>query len=160
MIDTSRRTFLGASAAFSLMSLGAGTAQAGGQGAASPMSAIEPDLKRYVDFGIKRAGGNGDMACGNWLAEELEKVGYTVERQTFSAPFFEADVAELRCGETVVPIYPQPIVVPTGAGGVSGPIVRVDAHGRAASSLTSGLNWRVCRAREWGFRICDPNTRH
>jgi hypothetical protein len=134
MIDTSRRTFLGAGA---LVSLGG----AGSAAVASPPPgrAIEADLLKYVGYGEKRAGGVGDTACGEWLAGELVKAGYKVEKQSFSAPFFEASRAELASGESSVPVYPQPIVVPTGPDGVSGPLVRVDAAGRFAGSLEGAI---------------------
>ncbi|MFZ0267436.1 hypothetical protein [Caulobacter sp.] len=132
MIDTSRRTFLGAGALVSL---------SGASAAASPPPArtIEADLLKYVGFGEKRAGGMGDTACGEWLAGELQKAGYAVERQSFSVPFFDTGRAELTSGGLSAPVYPQPIVIPTGPSGVSGPLVRVDAAGRFAGSLDGAI---------------------
>ncbi|WP_202386962.1 hypothetical protein [Qipengyuania algicida] len=100
---------------------------------------IEADLRKYIGYGIKRAGGPGDMACGNWLAEELEGAGYTVERQTISVPFFSERQAELSADDTSCVVYPQPIVVGTGPAGVSGPLVRVDAQGRWHGSLDGAI---------------------
>lgn len=132
MIDTSRRTLLGAGA---LLPMAATSAAA-----ALPATAtIEADLKRYVGFGNKRAGGSGDTACGQWLAGELEKVGYKVERQSFSVPFFEETRAELTCEGATASVYPQPIVIPTGPDGVSGPLVRVDAAGRFTGSMQGAI---------------------
>src|SRR3546814_8134154 len=88
MINSSRRTFLGASALLPL-------AATGGRAASPAGKTIEADLLRYVRFGNKRAGGPGDMACGEWLAGELESAGYAVERQSFAVPYFEATAAEL-----------------------------------------------------------------
>ncbi|TNE63603.1 MAG: hypothetical protein EP335_09155 [Alphaproteobacteria bacterium] len=139
MTQTSRRTFLGGTAAaLSLCSLGV-KASAQASLPAPTADTVEADLLRYVGFGNKRAGGAGDTACGNWLAGELEKAGYTVERQTFDVPFFEETTAEFACGDTVAPIYPQPIAMPTGPGGVTGRLVRVDAKGRAAGSLEGAI---------------------
>ena len=132
MIDSSRRSFLGAGALLPLASMGV-------QAASPASSTIEADLLRYAGFGNKRAGGPGDMACGAWLADELKRAGYAVERQEFAAPFFDATVAELTCGDRTAPVYPQPVVIPTGPGGVSGPLVRVDPHGRAAASLQGAI---------------------
>jgi hypothetical protein len=133
MLKTSRRTFLGAGAMLSLGSLSR-AAQA------SPADAgIEADLLRYVRFGNKRAGGPGDTACGEWLAGELAQAGYAVERQPISVPYFEAAQADLVCGADSAAIYPQPIVIDTGPGGISGPIVRVDSQGRFAGSLAGAI---------------------
>jgi hypothetical protein len=134
MIDTSRRTFLGAGA---LVSLGGATAASAAT--PPPGGTIEADLLRYVGYGEKRAGGVGDTACGEWLAGELVKAGYKVEKQSFPAPFFETKRAELASGGSSAPVHPQPIVIPTGPDGVSGPLVRVDAAGRFAGSLQDAI---------------------
>jgi hypothetical protein len=134
MIDTNRRGFLGAGALVSLTGASAS--------AASPppsISTIEADLLKYVGFGEKRAGGVGDMACGEWLAEELARAGYLVEKQSFQVPFFEATQAQLICGEAKASVLPQPIVIPTGPDGVAGPLVRVDSAGRFAGSLAGAI---------------------
>ncbi len=133
MIDTSRRSFLGAGA---LIPLAAATQI---DGPAPTAETIGADLLRYVGHGEKRAGGPGDTACGEWLAGELDRAGYAVERQTFQAPWFEATRAELTLGGTTVPVHPQPIVRPTGPEGVAGPLVRVDAAGRFSGSLQGAL---------------------
>ena len=141
MIKTSRRNFLGASAVISL--------------APAPISAQSPegetirqDLFRYLNFGNKQAGGDGDVACGNWLASELAKAGYAVERQYYQVPFFEPLAAELECEGGSVPVYPQPVVVPTGAGGLAGPLVRVDGYGQFAGSMKAPLRSSTCRMRD------------
>ena len=131
-----RRAVLGAGAIATL----AGAA-AKGQAAEPSMieDAIEADLLTYVKFGEKRAGGPGDTACGEWLADELQRAGYVIQRQTFSAPFFAQRRAELAVGDAVMAVYPQPIVVPTGAEGLSGPLVRVDSAGRFSGSLDGAI---------------------
>src|SRR5688572_33267614 len=117
MAPTSRRTFLVGSAALPV--------------AAAAIARISPDLQtkvaadldKYIGFGSKQAGGAGDNACGAWLAAEIESLGFKVERQEFSTPFFEPTRSELLCGDTKAPLWPQPIVVQTGADGVTGPLV-------------------------------------
>jgi hypothetical protein len=132
MIKTSRRNFLGASAVISL--------------APAPISAkslaeetIRQDLFRYLNFGNKQVGGDGDVACGNWLASELANAGYAVERQYYQVPFFEPSTAELACEGRSVPVYPQPVVVPTGPEGLAGPLVRVDGYGQFAGSMKGAI---------------------
>ncbi|HSV01890.1 MAG TPA: hypothetical protein VLI41_01685 [Phenylobacterium sp.] len=101
---------------------------AGPPGAAAPASsvfAIQPmthDLDRYLAFGVKRSGGAGDQACGAWLEGELKTAGLRVERQVFEAPYFEADTATLEAGGARAAVIPQPIVSPTGPGGLAGPL--------------------------------------
>ena len=131
MTPPSRRAVLGAGGLLTM----AGAADA------LPISerSIEADLKRYVAFGEKRAGGPGDTACGDWLAHELAALGYRIERQTFLAPFFETSRAALTVGTASAPVHPQPIVVTTGAEGVAGRIVRVDAKGRFTGSLDGAI---------------------
>lgn len=136
MIEATRRNLLGAGVLVSL----AGTASAAPVPASGAiLESIEADLLRYAKFGIKRAGGPGDAACGEWLAGELEAAGYKVQRQTFSAPFFEERQAQLSIAGTAAPVYPQPIVIPTGPEGVAGPLVRVDSAGRFAGSLQGAI---------------------
>lgn len=130
MIDTNRRMLLGAGSLLSMT--GASAAPLLGR-------TIEADLLKYVGFGEKRAGGPGDTACGDWLASELEMSGYKVEQQVFSAPFFNARRADLTLDGSTVPVYPQPIVVQTGPGGVSGPLVRIDPAGRFFGSLDGAI---------------------
>lgn len=132
MIDTDRRRFLAAGTFLSLGSIS-------GARAGTTADLIAEDLHAYVGFGIKRAGGRGDTECGNWLAGQLEKAGYEVERQVFKAPFFEAEIAELATAETSVPVYPQPIVRPTGVEGISGRLVRVGPDGSAFGSLKGAI---------------------
>lgn len=106
---------------------------------ASEPGSVETDLLRYTRFGIKRAGGPGDMACGEWLASELASAGYAVERQHFSAPYFETSMAELSCGSSTAKVFPQPIVIETPDNGVSGPLVRVDQFGHFAGSMQGAI---------------------
>lgn len=136
MMDPDRRRLLGAGA---LLSLGTGVSSAGASERTVNGAAIEADLLRYVGFGNKRAGGPGDTACGEWLSNELARLGCAVERQTFPAPFFEARRAELASGEARATVHPQPIVVQTGPEGVAGPLVRVDSAGRRAGSLDGAI---------------------
>ncbi|MEE4455229.1 hypothetical protein [Novosphingobium resinovorum] len=134
MHETSRRTFIAASAALPLV---AGTAPAAAN--SSPESRVAADLERYIGFGNKHAGGRGDIACGEWLASELEGLGFAIERQSLSVPFFEAQRSELVCGAVKATVWPQPIVIPTGAGGITGRLVRVDSEGRRSAALDGAI---------------------
>ena len=103
---------------------------------ASVTAEAEADLGRYIDFGIKASGGPGDNASGAWMANELEKAGYRVERQTIEVPFFDVSTAELRVGGHRADVLPQAVVGPTGPGGVEGALVRIDP--RFATPIPAG----------------------
>lgn len=128
----SRREFLAGTAALPI-------ATAAPSATAEARESIAADLRRYVGFEGKQAGGEGDMACGAWLASELERAGYAVERQPISVPCFQPERCELICDDVRAAVWPQPIVRPTGAEGIAGPIVRVDADGHAAAPLSGAV---------------------
>lgn len=132
MFKTSRRRFLATGAALP---------------AAAAMAKVTPaqedlvaaDLAKYIDFGSKQAGGAGDNAVGEWLSSELAQLGFRVERQDVATPFFEPKRAELLCGGATATVWPQPIVIPTGPDGITGPLVRVDAQGLADGPLNGAI---------------------
>lgn len=126
MPEASRRGFLAGSAA---LPAGAALAKRGDDLAAR----VGTDLERYIGFGSKQAGGAGDRACGAWLTSELEGLGFGVEQQPVSVPWFAPERCELSCGTAKAAVWPQPIVVPTGTDGVTGPLVRIDGAAPAGS---------------------------
>ena len=113
--------------------MAAGCVTPPGQAAAAPadkdetgqmddMRQISEALDKLASFQDLRAGGAGDMACGEWLEQYLGSQGFATRRQYFETPFFEADTAHLRAGAVQASVFPQGIVVPTGPEGVSGPL--------------------------------------
>lgn len=127
----SRRRVLGA--AMALPATGALAA-----GGAAP-DRIAGDLARYVGFGGKASGGDGDTGVGGWLADELARAGFAVERQPISVPYFATHQATLTTGTDKAEVLPQAIVVPTGAGGVSGRLVRVGAATAASAEVRDAI---------------------
>lgn len=103
------------------------------------LAGVEADLMRYIGFGNKQSGGEGDNACGDWLASELENAGFTISRQSFSAPYFTPDRCDISVGDISAPVWPQPIVQPTDQKGITAPLVRVDGWGNADSSLKGAI---------------------
>lgn len=152
MTDTTRRAFLGATAALS-----SGLTMKAA--AARTTDRIEADLSRYAGFGIKRAGGPGDTACGEWLAHELGEAGYKVERQNFAVPFFETARAELVGGSATATVYPQPIVIPTASEGLSGPLVRVDPAGRFIGALRGAVALVDLPSTRWSSMMAKAARR-
>ncbi len=88
----------------------------------SDLDLITEALGTLAAFGDLRAGGPGDIACGEWLERILQEEGFAVRRQEFQTPYFEPREAVLRTGSLEVPVYPQGIVVPSGSDGVTGPL--------------------------------------
>lgn len=148
MLKTTRRTFLAASAATPVAASMAG--------AASIQPGIAATLDRYIGFGNKQAGGPGDIACGNWLASELETLGFKIERQTFQAPWFTSTRCELVCGEARANLWPQPIVNPTSTDGVEGVIVHVDVGGQADGPLAGAIALIDLPFARWSSALAKP----
>jgi hypothetical protein len=117
---------------------------------------IADDLARYIAFGSKQAGGEGDTACGAWLAAELEHSGFAIERQTVSVPWFAPGRCELVSGDARAPVWPQPIVRQTGSEGMTGPLVRVDAAGDAARPLTGAIALVELPFGRWSTALAAP----
>ncbi|QNQ11414.1 hypothetical protein [Sphingomonas alpina] len=117
---------------------------------------LSADLDRYIGFGNKASGGAGDTACGEWLQAELAAAGFRVERQTFTVPWFEARHASLTMGRDSAPLIPQAIVVPTGAGGVSGPLVRIDPGAGASGPLRGAVALLDLPFQRWSSAVAKP----
>jgi hypothetical protein len=150
--DATRRQFLAGTTALPLIpsALMPSTLKA----AAGQSTSVADDLGRYVGFGSKQSGGEGDNACGAWLEAELESAGFVVERQTLSVPYFNAERSELVCGEDRATLRPQPIVIPTGPEGITGPLVRVGPEG-ADTSLAGAIALIDLPSRRWSTALSD-----
>lgn len=134
MVRANRRTFLGVGAALPWV---VSSAQA--QVPSPDAPSLLEDMRRYLAFGNKQSGGDGDQKCGEWLTDELSKCGYAVERQNLDVPFFTATSASLSCAEAQASLLPQPIVTTTGPKGRTGPLVRVDASGQSHAPLQNAI---------------------
>jgi hypothetical protein len=132
MSGTSRRGFLAVSAAMPV-------AAAATRIAAGTDNRVQADLEKYIGLGVKQSGGAGDIASGAWLESELASLGYRTERHDVSVPFFEAEQAELICGDVKATVWPQPIVTTTIGDGDTGPLVRVDAAGQSDAPLNGAI---------------------
>jgi hypothetical protein len=149
MTRTSRRTFL---VGGTLLPVAAAVAKL----PVDVQAMVAADLDKYIGFGSKQAGGAGDIACGNWLAMELESLGFKVERQEVATPFFEPRRSELQCGETKAPLWPQPIVVQTAPEGITGPLVRIDADGRTEKPLDGAIALVDLPFARWSSALAKP----
>ncbi len=150
MEQTNRRQFLAGSAALPVAAVQVP--------AAADMAGVGEDLRRYIGFGGKQAGGDGDNGCGAWLEAELRRLGFAVARQAIAVPWFEASRCRLTCGEESAPVWAQPIVIPTPDGGISGPIVRIDAAGHAAAPLAGSIGLVDLPTGRWST-ILSPEIR-
>lgn len=113
---------MAAGCASSLTEPGAGRPLPASTTGADDMQALADSLERLAGFEDLRAGGPGDIACGEWLESHLAQQGFATKRQPFMTPFFEQTTALLRAGEAEAPVFAQGVVVPTGPDGVSGPL--------------------------------------
>jgi hypothetical protein len=150
MLTTNRRNFLAAGV---MAPVGAVAASALPPDARASVAA---DLDRYIGFGNKQAGGPGDNGCGEWLAGELAALGFAIERLWFTAPYFEPARAELVCGSAKAPLWPQPVVVPTGPAGITAPLVRVDPAGRADGALKDAIALIDLPHGRWSSALSAP----
>ncbi|HET6971983.1 MAG TPA: hypothetical protein VFH92_12715, partial [Phenylobacterium sp.] len=105
--------------------LGVGAGLVAATGAAGKTRAVSPlgspaqaraILERYHGFGIKAAGGPGDIACGEWLEGELTALGYACVRQPFEVPAFDG-TATLSGKDAHAELIPQAIVQPANLQG-------------------------------------------
>lgn len=149
MTDPTRRHFITAATA---LPVAASAASAG----AAMTDTIASDLAAYIGFGNKRAGGAGDNACGHWLADQLTRAGYAVEKPAISVPHFDAGACDMVVGDTRAALMPQPILTPTAAGGVTGPLVRVDAQGRADAPLAGAIALVDLPYGRWSSALAKP----
>lgn len=135
--------------------MAAGAAQASEAIAGAGASAVELQavLERFAGFGGKASGGPGDTACGEWLEGLLSRLGYACERQAFDVPFAEVRTAILAAGGVQAKVLPQAIVVPTGPGGLSGPLRLASSDG----SLDGAIAVVVLPYRRW-VSLADPTA--
>ena len=150
MTKSTRRGFLAGATALPL------AAAVNAQATAAVPDAIAADLATYIGFGNKQSGGAGDSACGDWLAAELDRAGFAVETLPISVPWFEGEGCEIVMGETRAPLHPQPIVISTPGGGVTGPLVRVDAHGKADAPLAGAIALVDLPYGRWSSALAKP----
>jgi len=152
--DMTRRMLLKAGlAAPVVLPLTSATAESSGFAALSSDS-LMADVRAYAAAGGKKSGGPGDRWTADWIAQRLMAGGYTVQRQTFDAPFFEVGRCELVLGDTVIPVIAQPLVVPTPSAGVSAPLKLADIGGR----LDGGIAVLRLPYKRWSS-LDDPAVR-
>lgn len=148
MNGPTRRGFLAGTAALPMTAAAAGEADG--------MASVAEDLARYIGFGNKQSGGEGDTAAGHWLADELVRAGFAVEKPGISVPWFRSRRCDIVAGDSRAALLPQPIVVPTPDAGVSGPLVRVDAAGRADAPLAGAIALVDLPYGRWSSALAKP----
>lgn len=117
---------------------------------------VASDLAHYIGFGSKVSGGEGDEASGHWLAAELERAGFAVAKPVLSVPWFRPRRCDIVSGGARATLWPQPIVMPTPEAGVSGPLVRVDAAGRADAPLAGAIALVDLPYGRWSSALAKP----
>jgi hypothetical protein len=133
-MQTSRRTLLQAGLAAPLAtSLGAAAASAGGDMFSA--KTLMADVRSYAEAGNKQSGGAGDRWAADWMAERLAAAGFSVERQQFEAPWFQAEKSELAIGDQTLALVAQPLVVETSAAGLNAPLRLAESAGRLDGAI-------------------------
>lgn len=147
MARPSRRGFLAGATAMPI-------AAAASERGADTSRTIAADLATYIGFGNKRSGGAGDNDCGHWLADELGRAGFEVDKPAISVPWFDTSGCTIVAGSARVPLAPQPIVIP--AHNVSGPLMRIDAHGSADAPLSGAIALIDLSYSRWSSALAKP----
>lgn len=93
------------------------------------------DVKAYAGAGNKRSGGAGDRWAADWMAKRLERAHFSVERQRFEAPWFDARTSELQIGDLRVDLVAQPLTVPTAGDGLAAPLRLAEFPGRLDGAI-------------------------
>jgi hypothetical protein len=133
-MQTSRRTLLQAGLAAPLAtSLGAAAASAGGDMFSA--KTLMADVRSYAEAGNKQSGGAGDRWAADWMAARLAAAGFSVERQQFEAPWFQAEKSELVIGDQTLALVAQPLVVETSAAGLNAPLRLAETAGRLDGAI-------------------------
>jgi hypothetical protein len=133
--EPERRSVIKASLAVPLVWQAAPAWSAVAEGAIFGAESLYSDIKAYAGAGNKRSGGPGDRWTADWMAQRLRDAGFIVERQTFDAPWFEADICELGLGELKIPLVPQPPVSLTDVGGLRAPLRLAEFPGSLDGSI-------------------------
>lgn len=127
---------------------------------------IASDLAAYIGFGNKRAGGAGDNACGHWLADQLARAGYAVEKPASLFPFRRRSVRHGRRRHPRRADAAADRDTDRRRGRDPGPLVRVDAQGRTDAPLAGAIAQRrpalwplVVGARQADSRPSRPPSR-
>lgn len=123
------------------------------------MRTIAADLERYVGFGKKHSGGRGDVAAGEWIADELERAGFSVRRQHINVPWFEADTATIEVEDGAAPILPLGVVTPTDRRGVTARAAYVHPVAGPSSSLQDAIAVIDLPFGRWSSARSEPVRR-
>ncbi len=147
-MNASRRDLLVGAIGVGALATGAAPGAEAAANASAPASDaawLQGVLERFAGFGVKASGGAGDTASGAWLEGDLTALGFRCERQAFEVPYAEVRKATLAVGAQQAAVFPQAIVRPTGAGGVTAPLKLASAGG----SLDGVIALIVLPMRRW-----------
>ncbi len=89
----------------------------------------------YTDFGIKRTGTESQLEAAQWMAEELEKSGFTVQMDEIPFRQFELDQCSVSVGETSMEAFPYWFPLTTGDEGVAGSMALYSETGKMDGSV-------------------------
>jgi hypothetical protein len=112
-------------------------------------ASLYSSVEKYSSFGEHRTGTAADHQTSEWLATELEGLGFEVERQRFELKQFFPQVTQLTIGNETIPAFPHwfPQVVDQT---IVAPLVELPAEPRSDESLQGRIAYLAPEhADEW-----------
>ena len=119
--------------------------------AATPLTgaSLYSSVQKYASFGEHRTGSTSDHQTSEWLASELEGLGFEVERQRFELKQFFPETTQLTIGNRIVPAFPHwfPQIVEQA---VVAPLAELPSDSVGSRSLAGRIAYLAPeRAGEW-----------
>lgn len=152
--NATRRTMLAAGIGLPLSSISLARAATAVTPDAFSAVALMSDIEIYARAWNKATGGPGDEQVADWLTTRMQALGFGVEQQPFTAPWFTTDRADLTIGGALTRLIAQPLVQTTPANGLSAPI-RLAEQG---VDLTGAIALINLPYRRWST-LLDPVAR-
>ncbi len=152
--DSARRTLLAAAIGLPLISTDIARAGTAVMPDAFSAAALMADVDVYAAGGNKASGGPGDEQIAAWLTKRMQALGFIVEQQPFTVPWFSTERADLTVDGSLTPVTAQPLVQPTPADGLRAPI-RLAEQGINLNGAIALINLPY---RRWST-LLDPLAR-
>jgi len=98
------------------------------------------DIRTYQSFGVHRTASSGDRRTSEWLSDRFREAGLETSHHTWTLRQFSVEKASIEDARGLVPAFPVWLPKATGAAGVRGRLVRLDANTPLAE-LAGAVAW-------------------